>query len=101
MTPETHRPDPKPPLRASDLLGRTAHHADGRPLGRVVDIVTEPDERGRPRVTAAIVVRGPWGRLLGYERDREARGPWLLQTPARMILRREMTTVPWPQLRLD
>jgi hypothetical protein len=84
--------------RASDLLGRVAFGQDGRPLGRVVDLVAEDGADG-PRITAAVVVRGPWGRLLGYERD-EAGGPWLLETAARLILRRGMTTVPWSELRL-
>jgi hypothetical protein len=84
--------------RASDLLGRIALDQDGRPLGRVVDLVAEDGADG-PRITAAVVVRGPWGRLLGYERD-EAGGPWLLEAAARLILRRDMTTVPFPSLRL-
>jgi len=91
------RPDP-PPARASDLLGRTALSSSGRPLGRVVDLVAEEGADG-PRITAAVVVRGPWGRLLGYER-REAGGPWLLEAAARLLLRRNMTTVPFPALRL-
>ena len=92
MTPERSR-------RASDLLGRVAVDPDGRPLGRVVDLVAEEGADG-PRITAAVVVRGPWGRLLGYERA-EAGGPWLLETAARLVLRREMTTVPWSALRLQ
>jgi hypothetical protein len=84
--------------RASDLLGRVAVHPAGHPIGRVVDLVAEDGADG-PRITAAIVVRGPWGRLLGYERD-EAGGPWLLEAAARQIVRRNMTTVPWSALRL-
>jgi hypothetical protein len=84
--------------RASDLLGRVAVDPAGHPIGRVVDLVTEDGADG-PQITAAIVVRGPWGRLLGYERD-EAGGPWLLEAAARQILRRNMTTVPWSALRL-
>ena len=84
--------------RASDLLGRVAVDPDGRPIGRVVDLVAEDGTDG-PRITAAIVVRGPWGRLLGYERDEAAaRGCWR-RRPA--ILRRNMTTVPWESLRLE
>ena len=87
------------PLRASDLLGRLAVDPSGRPLGRVVDLVAEDGADG-PRITAAVVVRGPWGRLLGYERS-EAGGPWLLEAAARLVLRRTMTTVPWAALRLE
>lgn len=48
-------------------------------------------------LTAAVVARGPWGRLLGYDRD-QVRGPWLLETLARRILRRTMTRVAWTEL---
>ena len=88
------------PVRAGDLLGRRARDAGGRDLGRVVDLVTETDGEGRQRLVAAVAVRGPWGRLLGYERA-QVRGPWLLETLARLILRREMTTIPWDELRLS
>jgi hypothetical protein len=44
-------------------------------------------------VFAALAVRGPVGRLLGYERE-QACGPWIIETLARKILRRAMTTVP-------
>ncbi|MBM2615672.1 PRC-barrel domain-containing protein [Actinoplanes sp. LDG1-06] len=74
--------------RASDFLGRRIHDEDGRYLGRIVDVAFEDE------LTEAVVVRGPWGRLLGYERE-QVRGPWLVETLARWILRREMTTVPW------
>jgi len=85
------------PLRVSDLLGRRILDAEGNYLGRVVDVVTELDEQGRPELTAAVVVRGPWGRLLGYDRD-QVRGPWLLESLARRILRRTMTRVAWSDL---
>ncbi|MGN9911517.1 hypothetical protein ACTMTJ_28540 [Phytohabitans sp. LJ34] len=39
------------PLRASDLLGRTAPGPGGEPLGRVVDLVCEHDTEGAPVVT--------------------------------------------------
>jgi hypothetical protein len=87
---------PEQPLRASDVLGRVAVDAAGAPIGRVVDLIC--DDRGV--LTSAIVVRGPWGRLLGYERDQVA-GPWLLEVLARRILRRATTTVAWPDLRLE
>jgi sporulation protein YlmC with PRC-barrel domain len=88
------------PARASDLLGRRVRSATGEPLGRIVDLVCEVDHQGRARLVAALAVRGPWGRLLGYERE-QVRGPWLLETAARMILRRRTTTVPWESLRLE
>lgn len=83
-------------MRASDLLGRYALDADGRRIGRVVDLVCSGDV-----LTEVLVVRGPWGRLLGYERDQEVRGPWLIEVAARKILRRNTTTVPWESLRLE
>jgi hypothetical protein len=92
-------PPRDPPTRAGALLGRTALGPDGRSVGRVVDLVTEDDGRGRERVVAALVVHGPWGRLLGYDRT-QLRGPWLLDALARALLRRNMTRVPWAALRL-
>jgi sporulation protein YlmC with PRC-barrel domain len=86
-------------VRASDLLGRRAVSAGGRDLGRVVDLVTETDGSGRQEVVAAVAVRGPWGRLLGYERE-QVRGPWILETLARWIMRRQMTTIPYSDLHL-
>jgi sporulation protein YlmC with PRC-barrel domain len=83
-------------VRASDLLGRYALDADGHRLGRVVDLVCEDGV-----LLSALVVRGPWGRLLGYERDQEVRGPWVIEVAARKILRRNTTTVPWESLRLE
>jgi hypothetical protein len=61
---------------------------------------------GRPVLRGRRAHRGAggpraWGRLLGYERDQEVRGPWLVETVARAIMRRDMTTVPWADLRLE
>jgi sporulation protein YlmC with PRC-barrel domain len=86
-------------MRASDLLGRRVVSASGEDLGTIVDLLCEADDQGRQQLAAVLAVRGPWGRLLGYERE-QVRGPWLLETLARAILRRRMTTVPWPELRL-
>jgi sporulation protein YlmC with PRC-barrel domain len=83
------------PDRASGILGRQVRDHDGRPLGRIADLITDDSYR----ITAAIVVRGRWGRLLGYQRD-EATGPWLLEQFARHVLRRDSTEIPWDDLRL-
>jgi hypothetical protein len=85
-------------MRASDVLGRRALDGSGRDVGRIVDMACEIDAEGRPELVAVIAVRGPWGRLLGYERE-QVGGPWIIETLARWILRRRMTTVPWHSLR--
>jgi hypothetical protein len=82
-------------MRASDLLGQTVFDHAGAPLGRVADLVVEGQV-----VVAAVVTRGPWGRLLGYERA-SARGPWLLETFARAVLRRDSRRVAWSDLRFQ
>ena len=87
-------------MRASDVLGRRAVDGAGRDLGRIVDIVCEIDDQGRPELVAALAVRGPWGRLLGYERE-QVRGPWILEKLAGWVMRRRMTTVPWQSLRWE
>ncbi|MEV6350083.1 hypothetical protein [Actinoplanes sp. NPDC051851] len=74
--------------RSGDLIGKTV---PGR--GRIADMII--DEQWR--ITAVIVVKGPWGRLLGYERD-EVRGPWLIEHVARLILRRDSTEIAWHDL---
>ncbi|MFI5890089.1 hypothetical protein ACIA5D_08200 [Actinoplanes sp. NPDC051513] len=75
--------------RAGDLIGRRVGD------GRIADLITDD----RNRVVAAIVVRGRWGRLLGYERD-ETAGPWLLEQFARRIWRRNAVEVPWEDLQV-
>jgi sporulation protein YlmC with PRC-barrel domain len=87
------------PDRVGDILGRPAYDLSGELIGRVADVVTEREADGRERVIALVVTRGRWGRLLGYERD-EVVGPWLLESFARLVLRREMRQVPWGQVRL-
>jgi sporulation protein YlmC with PRC-barrel domain len=87
--------DPPPQgLRASDLIGRPVGDVDGTVLGRIADLIVEDD-----RVTAVIVTKGPWGRLLGYERE-AAGGPWLLQAVARAVLRRNSRRIAWPDAHL-
>jgi sporulation protein YlmC with PRC-barrel domain len=83
------------PVRAGDLIGRHAYGSDGEDLGRIADLVVDDDTT----IVAAIVTRGPWGRLLGYERE-SAHGPWLLERFARAVLRRESRRVAWEDLRL-
>jgi hypothetical protein len=61
------------PARASEVIGRTVY---------------------RPTVTAVVVTGGLWGRLLGYERA-TAHGPWLLETLARLVIRRNSHEVAW------
>jgi hypothetical protein len=85
-------------LRASDLLGLTVYDADGRPVGRIADLITEG--AGDPAIVAAVVTKPPWGRLLGYERDNAA-GPKLLQRFARAVLRRDSRRIDWDELRLS
>ena len=81
-------------LRAGDLLGRAVHDEDGRRIGRIADL-----EVADGAVVAAVVTAGPWGRLLGYERA-GAHGPWILETLARKVLRRDSRRIPWSDLRL-
>jgi sporulation protein YlmC with PRC-barrel domain len=85
------------PARASELIGRTVYRSDGEPLGRIADLVVETEGRVRPTVVAVIVSKGLWGRLLGYERD-TAHGPWLLETLARLVIRREIHEVAWDKV---
>jgi sporulation protein YlmC with PRC-barrel domain len=80
--------------RAGEVLGRPVRDRSGRPIGRIADLVTDNDNR----VVAAIVVRGRWGRLLGYERD-ESIGPRLLEYVARRAWRRNAVEIPWAELR--
>jgi hypothetical protein len=88
------------PVRASVLLGQTACDDAGNRLGRVADLETVRDVDGRERLVAVLVSDGPWGRLLGYERE-EVDGPWLLEIAARRILRRHTRRVPLAEAHLD
>jgi hypothetical protein len=100
MPPSDDRPDSLPPtFRSGALIGAAARDREGRPLGRVVDLVIE-SQTGRPvRVTGVVVTSGPWGRLLGYESPDE-RGPWLVSHLARWIIRRHVRTLPWDQVEI-
>jgi hypothetical protein len=87
-------------LRAGSLLGQPVHDPGGKLIGRVADLETETDDRGRERIVAVLVTAGPWGRLLGYERD-TVEGPWLLELFARHTLRRDMHRIPWDEAHLS
>jgi sporulation protein YlmC with PRC-barrel domain len=82
------------PGRTGDLLGRLVLDSEGRAVGRLADLIVDDDHR----VVAGVVVRGRWGRLLGYERD-EATGPWVLEQLARHVLRIDSTRIDWADLR--
>ncbi|WP_440902677.1 PRC-barrel domain-containing protein [Actinosynnema sp.] len=84
-------------MLASELIGRTARDASGRPIGKVADLITRVDERGRPRVVAALITPGHRGRLLGYERP-GIRLPKALEFLA-LALHRGAREVPWEELR--
>lgn len=81
-------------MRASDLIGRRVHLADGF-TGKVADLEVHGTE-----VVALIVVRRAWGRLLGYERA-TVRGPWILESFARAVLRRDSRRVAWSDARFE
>jgi len=85
-------------MRSGDLIDQPAYDRAGTFLGRVVDLVVEPDPDGLPRVVAGLVSRGWHGRLLGYERP-EAHGPWLIEQLARLI-RRGNRTLDWADVRV-
>jgi sporulation protein YlmC with PRC-barrel domain len=84
-------------LHANMIIGRSAWTLDGEPVGRIVDLVVDDTTMA---VTDAVVTTGPWGRLLGYERD-EVTGPWLIEIIARRLMRRHVHRIPWADLQLD
>ncbi|MFI9006006.1 PRC-barrel domain-containing protein [Actinosynnema sp. NPDC053489] len=85
-------------MRASDLIGRTAHDLDGRPLGRVADLITRRDDQGRFRVVAVLVTPRHRGRLLGFERPGVQ--PPLVLAWLSHLLHRGTREVPWDRVRL-
>ena len=82
-----------------ELIRQPAYELAGQYLGRVADVVVDTDASGRYRITEVVVTSGPWGRLLGYERD-EVAGPWLLEILARGLLRRGTRRLPWSAVRI-
>jgi sporulation protein YlmC with PRC-barrel domain len=85
-------------MRTSDLIGRAAYDRDGRPLGRIIDLLTKPTADGYV-VHAALVTPGREGRLLGYSRP-GFEGPWLIQRIVER-LHRGTREIAWADLRLD
>lgn len=87
-------------IQASLLMHRQVRRRDGTPLGRISDLVVEREPDGRPRVAAAMVTDGPWGRLLGYT-DPRRHGPWPLAFLAHLVIGRKVRTVPIEQLHAE
>jgi hypothetical protein len=85
-------------MKASDYLGRTAHDADGRPLGRIADLITTTAPDGTHYIHAALVTPRHRGRLLGYERP-GFHGPWLIERIANW-LHRGTREIPWTDVHL-
>jgi len=83
-------------MRASELLGRTAYAADGTPLGRVIDLLTQPDTDGQPRITHVVVSQRVRARLYGYEREGLQR-PWVVEKLVSLV-HRGITEVPIDQI---
>ncbi|WP_410595554.1 PRC-barrel domain-containing protein [Amycolatopsis sp. lyj-23] len=83
-------------MRASDLLGSTAYDTQGRPLGRIADLITEVDSTGAPVILAALIAPRRRVRLLGYERKEMSR-PWVIDRIARW-LHRDLREIAWADL---
>jgi hypothetical protein len=85
-------------MRASDLIGREVHSADGTALGVITDVrcVQDGPLRGTQaalRVDALLVSKRHTGSLLGYDR-RSQQGPWLIRVLVG-ALHRNMQVIPW------
>jgi hypothetical protein len=85
-------------MRASDLIGREVHDADGTGIGVITDVrcVQDGPLRGTQaslRVDALLVSRHHTGSLLGYDRRRQ-QGPWLVRVVV-AALHRRMQVIPW------
>ncbi|UAC01954.1 PRC-barrel domain-containing protein [Dactylosporangium vinaceum] len=79
-------------MRAGELLGRPVTGADGRPLGRVADLVVEGDT-----IVAVIAVGRPRGGAGSGTNATSGPAPWLLEVLARWIMRRESIRIPWSE----
>lgn len=86
-------------MRADDLFNRPVWDRSGEYLGRIVDLVAEPDPAGLPRVVAVVVDKNWHGRLFGYHRP-YAHRPWLLEQVTRLVYP-GTRTVPWGEVRLE
>jgi len=87
------------PLYGYQVIDQPAYDLAGNYLGRVADVIVEPDGHDRYRIKEVIVSDRPWGRLLGYERKEQA-GPWLLEKLAGAVLRRNIHRLPWSAVRI-
>jgi hypothetical protein len=72
---------------------------DGRPLGRVADLVMAEGPGGQPRIVEVVVSPRRTGRLLGYERP-DAHAPWLIEVVARRLYG-GTRRLPWDEVRID
>lgn len=81
-----------------ELLRRSVWNASGDYLGRIIDLIIEPDQAGEARVVAVLVDKTWHGRMLGYQRP-YAHGPWPIEAVARMLYR-DKRVVPWAEVRL-
>jgi sporulation protein YlmC with PRC-barrel domain len=86
-------------MKASELLGRTARDTDGRPLGRVADLITTTGSDGSQYIYAVLVTPRHRGRLFGYERP-GMHGPWLIEHLT-WWLHRGTREIPWSEVRVD
>lgn len=89
-------------MRLSDLLGSEVFTSDGEKLGRVHDVHLVQDgpvlgEVGAAfRVHRLLVGRGSLGARLGYDRDRDVKGPLLLRV---IFGSRSAREIPWSAIR--
>ena len=86
-------------MRLSDLLHRPVVDADGRPVGRVHDVLVR---RGAPLLSGhvgplkveGLLIGASLGTRLGFERG-GVTGPWPLSAISRRLTRRSRFA-PWP-----
>lgn len=71
-------------VRYGELIGKEVVDAEGKRVGRIADVVAEP-ERGRLRVTALLVGAGALAARIGFKR-------FAFLAPMRAL------TIPWDQV---